>query len=171
MQSPTPSPRIAVCPGTFDPVTYAHLDIIARAAQLFDRLIIGILNPPSRTQTTLFSLEERRQLLEESTHSLSNVVTARCETLVVDFARAHSATAIVKGLRAISDFEYELEMHQLNQKQAPDLESVFLMASADYSFMRSSGVKELATFGGNLDGMAPPCVISALGTKVQRRRT
>lgn len=163
-----PCSRKAVCPGSFDPVTYSHLDIITRAASLFDQVIIGVIDHPSPRRPALFTLEERMRLLETCTGDLANVVTAPCWGLVAEFARAYGATAIVKGLRAISDFEHEMEMDQLNRRQAPELQSVYLMASADHSFVRSSGLKELAAFGGRLDEMAPPAVVAALRARTMQ---
>jgi pantetheine-phosphate adenylyltransferase len=160
--------RIAVCPGTYDPVTHGHLDIISRAAEMFDRVIVAVVNLPIRKGKTLFSTEERVRFVVNATRDLGNVEVEPFASLVVEFARQRGAKAIVKGLRAISDFEYELEMNQLNRRQAPDVESVYLMASAKYSFVRSSGVKELATFGGNIDDMVTPEVADALQERLGR---
>jgi pantetheine-phosphate adenylyltransferase len=164
----TPDNRIAICPGTYDPVTFGHLDIISRASAMYDQVIVAVVNIPWRKGATLFSSEERVALLEEATRDLSNVTAEPFSTLVVEFAHARGAMAIVKGLRAISDFEYELEMNQLNRRQAPDVESVYLMASPKYSFVRSSGVKELATFGGDIDDLVPEHVASALKERIGR---
>src|SRR5205814_9747194 len=120
------------------------------------------VNLPWRKGSTVFSTEERLGFVQRATTDLANIVVEPFSTLLVDFARERGAMAIIKGLRAISDFEYELEMNQLNRKQAPDVESVYLMASAKYSFVRSSGVKELATFGGNIEDMVPDDVAAAL---------
>ena len=157
-----PDNRTAICPGTFDPVTHGHLDVIGRASELFDAVIVGVVNHPWRKGQTLFTAEERVRFVEDATRSLGNITVEPFSTLLVAFARERGAMAIVKGLRAISDFEYELEMNQLNRKQAPDIESVYLMASAKYSFLRSSGVKELATFGGDIDELVPQEVAKAL---------
>jgi pantetheine-phosphate adenylyltransferase len=164
----TPDNRIAICPGTYDPVTFGHLDIISRASAMYDQVIVAVVNLPWRKGATLFSSEERVALLEQATRDLSNVTAEPFTTLVVEFAHARGAMAIVKGLRAISDFEYELEMNQLNRRQAPDVESVYLMASPKYSFVRSSGVKELATFGGDIDDLVPEHVASALKERISR---
>jgi pantetheine-phosphate adenylyltransferase len=163
-----PDNRIAICPGTFDPITYGHLDVISRASELFASVIVGVVNIPWRKGQTLFTAEERVQFVENATRKLGNVTVEPFSTLLVEFARARQAMAIVKGLRAISDFEYELEMNQLNHKQAPDIESVYLMASAKYSFLRSSGVKELATFGGDIDELVPGEVAKALKERLSR---
>jgi pantetheine-phosphate adenylyltransferase len=163
-----PDNRIAICPGSYDPVTYGHLDVISRAAVMFDRVIVAVVNLPVRKGGTLFSAEERVAFVENATRELENVTVEPFSILVVEFARQRGAKAIVKGLRAISDFEYELEMNQLNRRQAPDVESVYLMASAKYSFIRSSGVKELATFGGNIEDMVPEEVAVALKERLSR---
>ena len=163
-----PSNRIAVCPGSYDPVTKGHLDVIARAAALFDEVIVGVVNLPVRKGKTLFDADERCGFIEAATSHLENVRAKPFSNLVVDFARDNGARAIVKGLRAISDFEYELEMNQLNRRQAPDIESVYLMASPEYSFLSSSGVKELATFGGDIDELVPPEVAKRLKEELAR---
>ena len=158
----TPDNRIAICPGSYDPITNGHLDVIARAAQMFDEVIVGVVNLPIRKGKTLFDVSERLAFIEEATSDLPNVRAQPFSTLVVEFAHEVGAKAIVKGLRAISDFEYELEMNQLNRKQAPDIESLYLMASPQYSFLSSSGVKELATFGGKIDELVPSRVAARL---------
>jgi len=157
-----PDNRVAVCPGTFDPVTHGHLDVIARASAMYDKVIVGVVNLPWRKGKTLFDTEERIRFIENATRELPNIAVEPFSSLLVDFARERGAMAIVKGLRAISDFEYELEMNQLNRRQAPDVESVYLMASAKYSFLSSSGVKELATFGGDITELVPDEVVKAL---------
>ncbi|HET7051120.1 MAG TPA: pantetheine-phosphate adenylyltransferase [Solirubrobacteraceae bacterium] len=164
----TPDNRIAICPGTFDPITHGHLDVIGRASAMFDEVIVGVVNLPWRKGSTLFTAEERVNFVRNATRDLPNITVETFSTLLVEFARERGAMAIVKGLRAISDFEYELEMNQLNRKQAPDIESVYLMASAKYSFLRSSGVKELATFGGEIDELVPPEVAEALKERLSR---
>ncbi|HET9720590.1 MAG TPA: pantetheine-phosphate adenylyltransferase [Solirubrobacteraceae bacterium] len=163
-----PDNRIAICPGSYDPVTNGHLDIISRASVMFDRVIVAVVNLPVRKGQTLFTAEQRVGFVQRATASLGNVEVEPFSILVVDFARERGAKAIVKGLRAISDFEYELEMNQLNRRQAPDVESVYLMASPQYSFIRSSGVKELATFGGAIEDMVPDEVASALKERLGR---
>jgi pantetheine-phosphate adenylyltransferase len=164
----TPDNRIAICPGSYDPVTYGHIDVISRASAMFDKVIVAVVNLPVRKGETLFTAEERVAFVEHAVSALGNVTVEPFSILVVEFARSRGAKAIVKGLRAISDFEYELEMNQLNRRQAPDIESVYLMASAKYSFVRSSGVKELATFGGTIDDMVPEEVAAALKERLGR---
>jgi pantetheine-phosphate adenylyltransferase len=160
--------RIVVCPGSYDPVTHGHLDVISRAAAMFETVIVAVANIPFRKGDTLFSADERVGFLKRATVDLENVVVEPFTMLLVDFARDRGAMAIIKGLRAISDFEYELEMNQLNRMQAPDIESVYLMSSAKYSFIRSSGVKELATFGGSIDHLVPEEVAVALKERLRR---
>jgi pantetheine-phosphate adenylyltransferase len=158
----------AVCPGSYDPVTQGHLDIIGRASNVFDNVVVGVVNQPVRKQQTLFSAEERVAFLEEQVAELGNVQVKPFDTLLVDFAREHGATAIVKGLRAISDFEYEFEMNQLNRKMAPEIESVYLMAAPQWSFLSSSGIKELAMFGGDISGLVPERVAARLEEELKR---
>jgi pantetheine-phosphate adenylyltransferase len=158
----TPDHRIALCPGSYDPVTNGHLDVIKRAAELFDEVIVAVVNLPLRKGSTLFEAEERMSFIEEATAHLKGVRVAPFSNLVVDFARENGAKAIVKGLRAISDFEYEFEMHQLNRLQAPDIDTLYLMASPQYSFISSSGIKELATFGGGVEELVPERVAARL---------
>ena len=151
----TPDNRIAVCPGSYDPITNGHIDVISRASVMFDELIVAVVNASVRKSSRLFEVEERVGFIEGATRHLSNVRVETFDVLIVDYARAIGAKAIVKGLRAISDFEYELEMNQLNRHLAADVESVYLMASPQYSFLSSSGVKEIATFGGDVSGLVP----------------
>ena len=148
-----PDPRIAVCPGSYDPITNGHLDVIKRAAGMFDEVVVAIVNHPVRKGGTLFSTEERLSFIEEATADIPNVRSASFDVLIVEFAHRIGARAIVKGLRAISDFEYEMEMNQLNRMQAPEIDTLYLMASPQYSFLSSSGVKELAMFDGKIDDL------------------
>jgi pantetheine-phosphate adenylyltransferase len=163
-----PDNRIAVCPGTFDPITNGHLDVIGRASAMYDQVIVSVVNLPWRKANTVFTTEERVQFVKNATRELENVSVEPFSILLVEFARQRGAMAIVKGLRAISDFEYELELNQLNRTQAPEIESVYLMASAKYSFLSSSGVKELATFGGDIDDLVPSEVAAALKERLSR---
>ena len=158
----------AVVPGSYDPVTFGHLDIISRAANVFDNVVVGVVNQPVRKAQTVFSAEERVAFIEAAVAEYPNVQVKPFDTLLVDFAREHGAKAIVKGLRAISDFEYEFEMNQLNRKMAPDIESMYMMAAPEFSFLSSSGVKELAMFGGDLTGLVPPQVASRLQEALKR---
>ena len=150
-----PDPRIAICPGSYDPVTNGHVDIISRVSAVFDEVIVAVVNASVRKSRALFGAEDRIAFVEHATAHLGNVRVEPFDKLVVDFARERGAKAIVKGLRAISDFEYELEMNQLNRSLASDVESIYLMASPQYSFLSSSGVKEIATFGGDVSGLVP----------------
>jgi len=163
-----PDNRIAICPGTFDPVTNGHLDVISRASAMYDKVIVGVVNIPWRKGNTVFSTAERVGFVHGATRAFGNVEVQPFSTLLVDFARERGAMAIVKGLRAISDFEYELEMNQLNRRQDPEIESVYLMASAKYSFLSSSGIKELATFGGDIDDLVPADVAKGLKERLGR---
>ena len=158
----------AVCPGSYDPVTFGHIDIIRRASEVFDNLIVAVVNQPVRKQKTLFNADERMSFIRAEVDELPNVQVKAFDTLIVQFARDHGATAIVKGLRAISDFEYEFEMNQLNRKMAPDIESIYMMSSPQYSFLSSSGVKELAMFGGDLTDLVPPAVAARLEEALRR---
>ena len=164
----TPDPRIAICPGSSDPVTNGHLDIITRTAELFDDVIVGVVYLPTRKGQTLFSIEERLAFIEEATAHLENVRVTQFSNLVVEFARQQGARSIVKGLRAISDFEYEFEMQQLNRMQGPDVDTLFLMASPQYSFLSSSGIKELAMFGGTIEELVPERVAARLKEELGR---
>jgi len=163
-----PSNRIAVCPGSYDPITNGHLDVITRTAAMFDEVVVAVVNLPIRKGKTVFAAEERCRFVEQAVAHLDNVRSQAFSNLIVDFAQEVGAKAIVKGLRAISDFEYEFEMNQLNRRQAPEIESVYLMASPEYSFLSSSGVKELATFGGDIDDLVPDGVSQRLQEELKR---
>jgi pantetheine-phosphate adenylyltransferase len=158
----------AVVPGSYDPVTYGHLDIITRIANVFDTVIVGVVNQAVRKGKTVFGAEERVAFIEAELAEYGNVQVKAFDTLLVDFAREHGAKAIVKGLRAISDFEYEFEMNQLNRKMAPEIESMYMMAAPEFSFLSSSGVKELAMFGGDLSGLVPDTVAARLQEELKR---
>jgi pantetheine-phosphate adenylyltransferase len=158
----------AVCPGSYDPITNGHLDVIRRAANLYDEVVVAVVNRSVRKSSALFGIDERVGFIKRAITDVENVRVEPFSTLVVDFARSIGAKAIVKGLRAISDFEYELEMNQLNRRQAPEIESVYLMASPQYSFLSSSGVKELATFGGKIDDLVPDEVVARLQEELTR---
>jgi|SRR6476661_97251 len=161
-------PRICLCPGTYDPVTNGHLDVISRASRLFDTVVVAVVNLSVRKNPPLFDIDERMAFIRDATAELGNVDVRPFSILLVDFAREVGARSIVKGLRAISDFEYEMEMAQLNQHQAEDIESVYLMSAPQYSFLSSSGVKELATFGGKVDDLVPAPVAARLKEQLAR---
>lgn len=160
--------RIVVCPGSYDPVTNGHLDIITRASRTFDKVVVGVVNQPIRKKKTLFTAEERIAFIEGATGHLPNVEVQAFYALLVEFARDNGATAILKGLRAISDFEYENEMAQLNYKLDAEIESVYMFARPDYSFLSSTGVKEMATFNGNVSDLVPAEVATALADRLGR---
>jgi pantetheine-phosphate adenylyltransferase len=144
----------AICPGSYDPVTNGHLDVIARAAGIFDRVVIGVVGTPHHKQP-MFTIEDRVEFLRDALSDFRNVEIDVFRELVVDFARRWEAKAIVKGLRVISDFEWEFQMNQLNRHLAPDVETVYVMASPQVSFVSSSGVKEIAAFGGDVSELVP----------------
>jgi pantetheine-phosphate adenylyltransferase len=153
--------RIAVFPGSFDPMTNAHLDVARRAASLFDRLVIGVLNNPRKAP--LFSVDERiAQITEAVAEFGANVVVAGFDGLTVEFARSHGAGFIVRGLRAVSDFEAELQMAHTNRRLRPEVDTVFLMSALEYGYLSSSLAKEVAQFGGEITGMVPVPVAAAL---------
>jgi pantetheine-phosphate adenylyltransferase len=147
----------AIYPGTYDPVTNGHVDVITRAAQIFDRVVVGVVGNPQHKQP-MFTLDERVAFLRDALEPLENVEVEVFSELVVDFAHKWDAKVIVKGLRVISDFEWEFQMNQLNRTLAPDVETVYVMASPQVSFVSSSGVKEIASFGGNVDELVPEAV-------------
>ena len=151
----------AIYPGTYDPVTMGHVDVITRAARIFDRVVVGVVGNPHH-KSPLFGVEERCVFLEEALADISNVEVAVFSELVVDFARRWDAKVIVKGLRVVSDFEWEFQMNQLNRHLAPDIETVYVMASPQVSFVSSSGVKEIALFGGNVEELVPKAVAHRL---------
>ena len=159
----------AIYPGTYDPVTFGHVDVITRAAGIFDRLVVGVVGEP-RHKKPLFSLDERVEFLREALVELENVEVEVFSELVVDFARRWDAKVIVKGLRVISDFEWEFQMNQLNRTLAPEIETVYVMASPQVSFVSSSGVKEIAEFGGNVEELVPIAVARRLKELFPRGR-
>jgi pantetheine-phosphate adenylyltransferase len=151
----------AIYPGTYDPVTNGHVDVITRAANIFDRVVVGVVGNPHH-KSPMFTIDERMGFLHDTLDGMENVVIDVFRELVVDFARRWKAHAIVKGLRVVSDFEYEFQMNQLNRHLAPDIETVYVMASSQVSFVSSSGVKEIAAFGGNVEELVPKVVAQAL---------
>ena len=151
----------ALYPGTFDPVTNGHVDVITRAAHTFDRVVVGVVRDPQHKQT-LLSIDERVELVRGALSGVTNAEVDVFAELVVEFARRWDAKVIVKGLRVISDFEYEFQMNQLNRTLDPDIETVYVMASPQVSFVSSSGVKEIAAFGGDVSALVPPAVARRL---------
>ncbi len=152
--------RVAIYPGSFDPFTNGHLDILQRAAVLFDHVIVGVLVHPSKK--CFFSPEERVDMINEVTKNIENVRAIHFNGLLVDFCRSAGACAIVRGLRAVSDYEYEMQMFSVNHQLAPDLETVFLMSSPKFSFLSSSIAKEVARYGGDISGLVPEKVASEM---------
>ena len=157
--------RIAVYPGSFDPVTNGHLDIIRRASRIYDRLIVGVLNNPGK-KTPMFTVEERIEMIRHITADIPNVEVDSFAGLLVNFAKAKGAQVIVKGLRTVADFEYEFQMALLNKALNPEYETVFLMTDTKYSYISSSMVKELAGFKGDLTGLVPEAIISRIKEKI-----
>ena len=158
----------AIYPGSFDPVTFGHLDIIRRAASLVDELIVGVLN--NNAKSPLFSVEERVKMLVEVTKDINNVKIVPFEGLLVDFANRMEADMVVRGLRAITDFEYELQIAQTNHKLSPSVETIFLTTSLEYSYLSSTIVKEVAVFGGDISQFVPEIVIDRIQEKREKKR-
>jgi pantetheine-phosphate adenylyltransferase len=147
----------AICPGSYDPVTLGHVDVITRAAAIFDRVVVGVVREPSHKRV-MFSVEERVGFLEDALRDQNNVEVDVFAELVVEFARRWGSTTMVKGLRVISDFEWEFQMNHLNRQLAPEIETLYVMSSPLYSFVSSSGVKEIASFGGTVEELVPAAV-------------
>ena len=158
----------ALYPGTFDPPTNGHVDLIQRGAKLFEHLTVAILNNP--VKNPLFTLEERVEMLKEVTVALPNVSVATFGGMMVEFARQQGATAVLRGIRAISDYEYEFQMALINRRLAPEVETVFLQPAGRYSFVSSRMVKEVFSFGGDVTGLVPPNVLRRLRARVQKSR-
>lgn len=158
--------RIGIYPGSFDPVTLGHLDIIIRASRLVDQLIIGVL--VNGAKSPMFSMEERIELLCRVTAHMPNVVVEKHDGLLVDFARQKNATVLVRGLRAVTDFEYELQIAQTNHKLNPFVDTVFLTTSVEYSYVSSSIVREIASYGGDISQFVPECIVDDIYRKVGR---
>ncbi len=158
----------AIYPGSFDPATYGHLDVIRRASVSFDRVVVGVLQ--NSAKSPLFSVEERVKMLKEVTKDLPNVEIIPFDGLLVDFAEQIGADVVIRGLRAITDFEYELQMSQTNQRMKPDIETMFLTTSIEYSYLSSTTVREIAAFGGDVSQFVPEAVEIALREKMKEKR-
>jgi len=158
----------AIYPGSFDPVTFGHIDIIERAARICDELIVGVLQ--NKAKSPLFSVEERVTMLDEVTKELPNVKVIPFAGLLVDFARQTESKMIIRGLRAITDFEYELQMSQMNRKLEENVETVFLTTNLEYSYLSSSMVKEVAAFGGDISQLVPAIVADEVNEKMKEKR-
>ena len=158
----------AIYPGSFDPVTFGHIDIIARSAQIADELIVGVLN--NKAKTPLFSVEERVKMLVEVTKEMPNVKIVPFEGLLIDFAKELDAKVIIRGLRAVTDFEYELQMSQTNHKLNPGIETLFMTTNLNYSYLSSSTVKEIAAFEGDITQFVPELVVEKVTEKMKEKR-
>ncbi|WP_318504914.1 pantetheine-phosphate adenylyltransferase [Bacillus sp. T3] len=156
-------PCIAVCPGSFDPITNGHLDIIVRGAKIFDEIYVSVLN--NSTKTPLFSVQERIELIKEVTKHIPNVKVDSFDGLLVDYAKSVNANALIRGLRAVSDFEYEMQNASMNRVLDDAVETFFIMTNNQYSFLSSSIVKEVAKYGGNISELVPPIVENQLHNK------
>lgn len=159
---------IAVVPGSFDPITIGHLDIIKRVTKLYDKVIVGIVVNPNKK--ALFSLEDRVKMVKETIADMRNIEVDSFDGLLVEFVKMHDAHVIIRGLRAVSDFEREFQMAQLNRKLDPDIETTFMMASPEYTYLSSSVIKEIAMYGGNVSELVPPHVINYLAEHGRRQR-
>lgn len=157
--------KIAICPGSFDPITYGHLDIIQRGAKVFDEVFVGVLH--NSAKKSLFTLEERVNLIEEATAHIPNVKVESFQGLTVDYAKSKNACAMIRGLRAVTDFEYEMQITSMNRVLDDGIETFFIMTNNQYSFLSSSIVKEVAKYGGNISELVPKSVQEALLHKMQ----
>ena len=157
----------AIYPGSFDPVTYGHLDIIRRSCKIVDELVVGVLN--NNAKMPLFSVEERVKMLKEVTKDITNVKIVPFHGLLIDFARETKADVVIRGLRAITDFEYELQMSQTNHKLEPNVETMFLTTSIEYSYLSSTTVKEIAAFGGDISQFVPGAAAVKLREKMNAK--
>ena len=160
--------KIAVYPGSFDPITNGHLDIIERSARIVDELVVGVLN--NSAKNSLFSLDERVSMIKEMTDSMPNVTVTSFNGLLVDYMREIDATIIVRGLRAVTDFEYELQIAQTNHVENPEVETIFLTTSLQYSYLSSTIVKEFASYGGDLSKFVPARFIDRIYDKYQIKK-
>jgi pantetheine-phosphate adenylyltransferase len=162
-----PPPVIAIYPGSFDPITNGHLDLIQRGSRMFDRLIVAVLRNDAKKP--LFTVEERKEMLGEVLHVYPHVEIDSFDGLLVDYASARQATVLLRGIRAISDYEYELQMALMNRRLRPEIETVFMMANEAYSFISSRLVKEVFSLGGNIAGLVPTSVEARLNTRLTKR--
>ena len=160
--------KIGIYPGSFDPVTYGHLDIIERSSRLFDRLVVGVLT--NKAKNPLFSAEERVRMIQSVTSHLENVEVCSFQGLLVDFAKQQNAKVIVRGLRAVTDFEYELQMAQTNRTMCPGVDTIFLTTDLRYAYLSSSVVREVAEFGGKIDRFLPPELVSVVQERCLNRK-
>jgi pantetheine-phosphate adenylyltransferase len=167
--SEKPPPVIAIYPGSFDPITNGHLDLIQRGSRMFDRLIVAVLRNDAKKP--LFTVEERKEMLGEVLHVYPHVEIDSFDGLLVDYASARQATVLLRGIRAISDYEYELQMALMNRRLRPEIETVFMMANEAYSFISSRLVKEVFSLGGNIAGLVPPSVEERLNTRLTKRNS
>lgn len=161
--------KVAVYPGSFDPITNGHLDVILRASELFDEIIVGVLH--NSAKSPLFSAEERVNILSKVTEHISNIKVVQFSGLSINFAREAKANVIVRGLRAITDFDYELQMAQTNRVLAPDIDTMFLTTSLEYAYLSSTTVKEVAAFGGDISKFVPPYVEREIHNRLQKNIT
>lgn len=161
--------RIGIYPGSFDPVTQGHLDIILRASKLVDKLIIGVLI--NGAKQPMFSMEERVEMIQRVTKNLPNVEVEGFEGLLVDFAQKKEASVLVRGLRAVTDFEYELQIAQTNHRLNPFVDTIFLTTSVEYSYVSSSIVREIASYGGDISKFVPECIVDDIYKKAGRKRS
>lgn len=159
--------KIGIYPGSFDPITKGHIDIIERAARVVDKLVIGVLDNSSKN--ALFTADERVELIKKSVEHVPNVDVEAFHGLTVDFAKNHNARILVRGLRAVSDFEYELQIAQMNHKMAPELDTIFFTTSVEYSYLSSSVVKEIVRYGRDTMGLVPEIVAKALREKMEKQ--
>jgi pantetheine-phosphate adenylyltransferase len=167
--SQKPPPVIAIYPGSFDPITNGHLDLIQRGSRMFDRLIVAVLRNDAKKP--LFTVEERKEMLREVLHVYPHVEIDSFDGLLVDYASARQATVLLRGIRAISDYEYELQMALMNRRLRPEIETVFMMANEAYSFISSRLVKEVFSLGGNIAGLVPPSVETRLNTRLTKKNS
>ena len=166
-KTPKHKTRKAIYPGTFDPITYGHLDVIERSAELFDHVIIAIAE--SSSKKTLFSVKERIDMIREISKNLGNVSVSSFKGLMVDYATSQKAQAVIRGLRAISDFEYEFQMALTNRRIAENINTVFLMPNEKYAYLNSTLVREIAAFGGDVSSFVPGCVLKKLREKFKKK--